>query len=277
MIENLIVSFLLLGVTFYLSANRNSKKNKKFDFDEENSNSLIEFLTQHKTVEKNYSNSPEQFTPHGYWRVKGEITGDVAVLNYTFPLINKVEHEFVTTFDPEKVSTIVSQFVHEGGGLPDFKKLVLQSQELGAEIADSILKVLELKNNDTYFNRVQATLNFVQFIPYGIPNFDHGNYLYGGVSIPHESLILSYSDCDSKSILFATILMNLIDKKNIVLIVCNMSSNSGHMVVGVSGLNSGSGVEVEYNNKNFLVLETTSPVKIGTPIQIEVNEIIPLI
>lgn len=277
MIENLIVSFLLLGVTFYLSANRNYKKNKKFDFDEESSNSLIEFLTQHKTVEKNYSNSPEQFTPHGYWRVKGEITGDVAVLNYTFPLINKIEHEFVTTLEPEVVSSVVSKFVHDGPSFPDYKKVVLQSQELGAEIADSILKVLELKNSDTYYNRVQATLNFVQYIPYGIPNFDQGNYRYGELSIPYESLILSYADCDSKSVLFASILMNMIDKKNIVLIVCNMSGNTGHMVVGVSGLNSGGGEEVEYNNKNFLVLETTRPMELGAPVKTVVHEIIPII
>ena len=70
--------------------------------------------------------------------------------------------------------------------------------------------------------------------------------------------------------------MNLISRENIVMIICNLSSDTGHMVVGVSGLDHQNGVEVEYNNKSFLVLETTAPTKIGVPVEIEVNEIIPL-
>ncbi len=49
------------------------------------------------------------------------------------------------------------------------------------------------------------------------------------------------------------------------------------MVVGVSGLNPGKGIEVEYGNKHYLVLETTNPTKIGAPVETFVHEIIPLI
>ncbi len=275
MIETLIISSVLVGTTIYLSLNKNAQNSNSFDFDQQHS--LIEFLTQHKTVSKNYSSLPQQFISHGKWNVYGEINGDVATLNYTFPLINKDEHEYVTNLHPKDVSSTVSSFVHSGSGFPNHKQIVLQSQELGKEISDSILKALQLKNNDTYFNRVQAALNFVQYIPYGIPDFDTNTHSYGGVSMPHESIILSYSDCDSKSMLFSSIIMNLISRENIVMIICNLSSDTGHMVVGVSGLDHQNGVAVEYNNKSFLVLETTAPTKIGVPVEIEVNEIITLI
>ena len=274
MIETFIISSFLLGTTIYLSLNKNSQKAETFDIGQQQS--LIEFLTQHKTVSKNYSNLPQQFISHGKWNVYGEINGDVANLNYTFPLIYKEEHEYVTTLHPNDVSNVVSKFVHSGAGFPNHKDIVLQSQELGKEISDSILKALKLKNNDTYFNRIQAALNFVQYIPYGIPNFDTNTHNYGGVSLPHESIILSYSDCDSKSMLFSSIIMNLISKENIVMIICNLSSKEGHMVVGVSGLDHNNGFEVQYGDKSFLVLETTVPTKIGIPVTIEVNEIIPL-
>ncbi len=275
MIETFIISSFLIGTTIYLSLNKNFQKTKSFDIDQQNS--LIEFLTQHKTVTKNYSNLPEQFISHGKWGVFGEINGDVANLNYTFPLIHKEEHEYVTTLRPDVVSNAVNQFIHIGTGFPNHKSIVLQSQELGKEISDSILKALQLKNNDSYFNRVQAALNFVQYIPYGVPNFDTNSHTYGGVSIPHESIILSYSDCDSKSMLFSSIIMNLISRENIIMIICNLSTNTGHMVVGVSGLEHNNGFDVIYGDKSFLVLETTVPTKIGIPVPIEVNEIIPLI
>jgi hypothetical protein len=111
-------------------------------------------------------------------------------------------------------------------------------------------------------------LNFVQFIPYGQPNFDHQDFSYFGVSLPPESLVLNYSDCDSKSLLFATILSHLIDEKNIVLVLCNVTSKEDkperHMMVGVKGLGISGGRTVVFNRSDFLLLETTQPSAIGS-------------
>ena len=117
---------------------------------------------------------------------------------------------------------------------------------------------LEKKGKDSYENRIRAALNFVQFIPYGVPEFDHETDVYWGLALPHESLAISYSDCDSKSVLLATILVNLIRPENIILVGCHMKDMGAHMIAGVAGFNY-PGEYHHYNGKDFLLIETTTP------------------
>jgi hypothetical protein len=122
-------------------------------------------------------------------------------------------------------------------------------------------------NQDNYFNRVQASLNFVQFLPYGLPEFDTDEWYYFGISTPPESFILGYSDCDSKSVFFASILSQLIPIENIILVTCtvnsgNEASNGEHMMVAVSDLGI-EGESLTFKDKKYLLLETTRPMLIG--------------
>jgi hypothetical protein len=120
---------------------------------------------------------------------------------------------------------------------------------------------------DSYFNRVQAALNFVQFLPYGLPEFDTKEWSYFGISTPPESFILGYSDCDSKSIFFASILAELIPIEHVILINCtvnsaNESSTGEHMMVAVSGLEI-PGEMIDCDGKKYLLIESTTPIGIG--------------
>jgi len=149
----------------------------------------------------------------------------------------------------------------------DYARLVSQHLNFTESIAFAIYNELIKNGKDTYHNRVQAALNFIQFIPYGLPQFDTHQWYYHELSIPAESFILGYADCDSKSVFFASILCHLVPSDNIILVACTVKSQSdktsgAHMMAAVSGLNL-AGENVFFNNKNYLLLETTTPCIMG--------------
>jgi hypothetical protein len=252
-------------------------------------------------VEKDYTIPPKSLSSSCYNVTGSIIDGSHAAMCYQFPLVNGKVSNLKIDLKPHNVSALVDQFglnspyvsriedgiryvipqsdtnefnrfqtelsagswhIDEDGKLSvDYKKVVQNNQVFCTEISQHILKELQSHQSDTYFNRVQAVLNFVQHIPYGQPTFDKNNFNYLGLALPPESFVLNYSDCDSKSIFFASILSNLIQADNIVLVRCVTSEP--HMMVAVKGLNINTGQHVECDGDNFLLLETTTPCVIG--------------
>ena len=264
---------------------------------------LIEFLTKHKTVTKNYGANPSGYQ---YFNrsIVGRISGEEVHFQYEFPLIGSHHHILSYTLDPKTTSRQVDAYgvpsdtvvkidkdhvglnpnlsdselkakmnqrcwFYESGSNwgVDYGGLVASYIDFARPISDSILAALTSKKSDTYANRVQAALNFVQFIPYGIPEFDTEEWHYQELSVPPESFILSYADCDSKSVLMASLLYCLIPKDRFVLVACLVKSlneriNGGHMLVGVSDMGI-DGDKVEHGGRSYLLLETTVPWVIG--------------
>jgi hypothetical protein len=256
---------------------------------------IVEHLTQHITKKKNYRNPPENYRSNGY-EITGEIMGDYAYLEYKFPMIDSSESVFKIKLNAYNTSSVVNQFgvttdcfraldkdrygfatsdfgylkehmnkdgfffkgfeSHEYG--LDYNHVVNISFELSNQIAAHIKNDLERKGKDSYENRVRAALNFVQFIPYGVPDFDQDPDGYFGVALPHETLAISYSDCDSKSVLFASIMVHLINPDNIILVSCVMRDTGAHMIAGVTGFSYPGQYHV-HNGKRFLLVETTTP------------------
>ena len=252
-------------------------------------------------VEKDYSRSPGNFNASRYNVSGAIIGDTHAELSYQFPLIHGKVSQIKLELKPSTVSGLVdgfgvnspyisgnsdgiqyvlpeknttefdqfqtelkkgSWFINKQNKLSvDYKKLVQNHQVFCHEIAQHILRELQEHQLDSYFNRVQATLNFVQHIPYGLPCFDKNNFNYFGVALPPESFVLNYSDCDSKSIFFASILSHLVKSQNIVLVDCITSEP--HMMVAVKGLNINTGRHVEFKGEDYLLLETTVPCVIG--------------
>ena len=264
---------------------------------------LIEYLAQYSEKPKNYRRDPKEPLFNGYI-LKGSKNHDEVMYEYNFPLLDKKESTLKLTFYPVNFSASIGEFgVHNScfaredsdsysiksndesylltnmnkdgffyrkqGDTStfgvDYNYLVNLSSEIGAKIAMFLVQELQNQNCDSYVNRVRATLNFVQYIPYGQPDFDAGEYSYFEISLPHETIAISYADCDSKSILFASILKSLIKLENIVLVDCN-SQGVAHMIVGVSNLPF-SGQWVDYNGKNYLLLETTTPISLESHVQ----------
>lgn len=257
--------------------------------------SVVEHLTVFSTKPKNYRRQPVQYNSYGY-SIIGVVNSSEGSLVYTFPLSGASEVKYSISFNQNNFSEKVSAFgVHsscfgkrddsywelksddylylktqmnkDGFYFHDYKDFGIDYNhtidnafELGMDVGRFIVKNLQSKGQDSYVNRVQAVLNFVQFIPYGQPEFDHADFGYFGFSIPWESMAISYADCDSKSALFACVLKQLISNDNIVLVICEFVDmpGEGHMIVGVSDLDY-PGQKVNFGNKQFLLLETTIP------------------
>jgi hypothetical protein len=269
----------------------------------ENNILLIEHLTQFKTQSKNYRAEAEGLTTYNK-KLIGFREGEIAKFIYEFPLIGKKTSSFSYTLSPNEVSPYIDHFgvrkqfiskiddstvtinqsvseheLHQGlnkGGWffksyadwgLDYQNIVKANYRFSHSIADHIVKELIQIKQDSYFNRVQVALNFVQYIPYGRPNFDTNEWYYHELAIPAESFIIGYSDCDSKSVFLATILMHLIPHENIVLVDClvrsvNEKTNGAHMMLAVSGLDI-IGENILHKNKNYILLETTAPCVMG--------------
>lgn len=268
----------------------------------QNSN-LIEYLTQFKNRTKEYTNPPSGFVDFNR-KISGYRQDEYGKISYEFPILGKrnsifncsllptnisslvnlygIQQQYVSRIDNKTVSinplipeNILYKELNRGGwfftdksnwGL-DYPKIVHSNAEFTFQIADHIYKELVAMKSDSILNRVQASLNFVQFIPYGRPNFDTQDWYYHEVAIPAESIILGYSDCDSKSILLAGILIHLIPKEDIILVECLVRSkdektDGAHMMVAVRGLNI-VGESIKFNNSDYILIETTAPVVMG--------------
>jgi hypothetical protein len=290
-------------IVCYLSGFFENYQNVNLGYSTEDSESLIEFLTKDKSKSKIYSNTPQNYASFNNKKPIGKLMSDKVQFHYSFPLVNDRRVVYDSFLYPNEVSTQVDFFglsnslieknkngfkLKEGikskelklkmnqdccffnsfsdFGI-DYKKLVISYSTFTFEISKFIYKELVSINQDNYFNRVQASLNFVQFLPYGLPEFDTDEWYYFGISTPPESFILGYSDCDSKSVFFASILSQLIPIENIILVTCtvnsgNEASNGEHMMVAVSDLGI-EGESLTFKDKKYLLLETTSPILIG--------------
>lgn len=275
---------------------------------QENYTSVIEFLTKDLSrVVKNYSKPPEKLSSSRY-NVSGSIVENTfAKMEYKFPLIHNRVSSFTCELFPVSVSKLVDSFgvsspriqnngdgisysvpteeneliqfinnLHEGCWYLNeenkvainYPEIVSIQNEFAVPIAKQIENELKTHKLDTYFNRVQAALNFVQHIPYGLPEFDAREFKYFGIALPAESFVLNYSDCDSKSIFLASILSCLIQPENIVLVSCIVSGSDEdaaghHMMVAIRGLGISHGKFVESDGERFLMIETTRPSVIG--------------
>jgi len=268
----------------------------------DNNLSLIEFLTQYKTKSKNYRRIPEGFSAYNKSLV-GKKINEKAIFRYEYPLVNNKNSVFETTLYPNDISRMVdfyglqdylikkidngytintsnsenelSRNMNKDGWYfnsytdfgVDYKYLVMKYAQFSNLIAQQIFSDLAKNGNDSYFNRVQAALNFVQFIPYGCPDLDANGWYYHELGVPPETFIMGYGDCDSKSVFFASILVNLIPIESIVLVRClvksqNDKTNGAHMMTAVSNLGI-SGESVTFKSNEYLLLETTQPTVIG--------------
>lgn len=290
-------------IIIYLVNDFGQLRNSPVNYALTENNSIIEFLTKHKLKNKNYKQQPGNYCTYNRYFPSGKIIDDKVQMRYEFPLIKSNRAVYDTFLYPEIISKEVDKFGletnliikgNDGFNLNpdvksnelkikmntdgwyynsntdygvDYKYLVNTYSTFSKSIAVQIYNELLNINEDSYFNRIQAALNFVQFLPYGLPEFDTPNWYYFGIATPPESLILGYSDCDSKSVLFASILCHLIPIENIILVNCsvnssNESENGEHMMVAVSNMGI-NGQMIVYNNKSYLLLEITSPIEIG--------------
>ena len=245
---------------------------------------LIEHLTQHlQTFRKNYRNGPENFNEFGY-KVDGSINanGQDVDLNYTYPIIKGKSVTFSVCLNPTEVSQVVDGYgatedfntlkgieikTNSGQAIADanYPYVVDLSNQFSAKIAEHIVENLQQLGKDDYVSRVLAAKNFVQHLPYGVPKFEIAPFQYLELALPYESFVLSYSDCDSKSVFMASILKEMIDEQNILLVSCKTENPNipgemgGHMFIAVAGMPFTRSSTKIHNGKTYHFIETTTP------------------
>jgi len=315
--QTILIIFMMLAVAYLCDYFGQFRYLKIFVNPPENT-SLIEHLTKHKKKTKNYAGKAESYSNFNR-KIEGKKKGEEVVFRYEFPLVERHSSVYTCVLEPLTISSDVDSYgmtksmldnSREGmTGLlstvsdteyrqrmntdgwyfrnrtdwgVDFPALAKRHRRFTRPIAMSIYNDLSTRGIDSRINRVQAALHFVQFIPYGIPNFDTDEWTYHGLSLPAESLILGYSDCDSKSVFLGSILIDLIPIEDVVLVDCIVRSsfernNGAHMMVAVADMGL-SGETVDWNGRRYLLLETTSPVVMGKADWHELNiqGIIPL-
>jgi hypothetical protein len=314
-----VIPLLCLFLVFYLAGFEMRYKSEGVsEYLPDKHLTLIEFLTQHKTKTKEYRRPPKEYGAYQHF-IKGTLEGNSASFVYEYPLIQKIRGRSHIVMEPVETSRQVDTFglpmrllETKGDGFSiapgvtktevdlhfnsngwyydtnnkmgvNYPKLINQFDSLTGKIATDLREQLSAHNKDNYFNRVQAALNFVQFIPYGQPNFDTQDWYYHELSLPPESFVLGYADCDSKSLFFASILSHLIPKENTIIVHCMVKSsysrtNGAHAMAAVSDLNI-SGESILHNGKSYLLLETTAPSAIGSFdwVSFHLTEIRPLV
>jgi hypothetical protein len=256
----------------------------------------MEYLASGMTIfQKNYRSTPKSFISFGHFTelTKNEENGSVH-LSYTYSLPFKGQKAtFKQTFSISETSRILDGYGldREKSHTPgfrlnsqnpptldfDYPHIVNLLADSSKAIARHIQDTLKAISKTDYIHTVETVRFFVNHLPYGIPDFSVVDlppgpeakilkrFDFAELALTPEILVLSYGDCDSKSILMAGVLAELIGKQNIALVAClaadpsNPSGFNPHLMVGVAGLPYKKTTRISDGNTEYHLIETTVP------------------
>ncbi len=137
------------------------------------------------------------------------------------------------------------------------------STEFCRPIAEQIAANLSSVGRDTRRNRIEFTMKFVQDIPYAVPDFDDSKWAYGGFLPPPMTLLCMAGDCDTKAILFVSILVHLINPRDVIFLMVP----STHVLTAVREESNGGVISINYKGGTYLLSETAGPgrMNLGNP------------
>lgn len=105
--------------------------------------------------------------------------------------------------------------------------------------------------------RIETLMKFIQDIPYGIPPGNVGNRVISGIIPPPQLFTEGWGDCDSKAVLFSTIMAHDPDYEVIFLHVPK------HMFSAVRGVPRPYQQYINYRGKKYIIAETVGPGRIN--------------
>jgi hypothetical protein len=256
----------------------------------------MEYLaSEMKVFKKNYRTTPMSFTSYGYFTALTKNEGDRTInLSYTYALPFKGEKAtFYYSFSVFETSRILDEYGIDrlqahmvGFNLKidtsqsvdfDYPHIIGLLANSSKAIANHIRETLKALSKTDFMHFVESVRFFVNQLPYGVPDFDSVDlpgeldgriikrFHFGELALMPEILVLSYGDCDSKSILMVGILSELIGNQHIALVTCMAAdpSNPGgfgpHMMVGVAGLPYKNTTRVSDGNTEYHLIESTCP------------------
>jgi hypothetical protein len=144
----------------------------------------------------------------------------------------------------------------------DHKWVVEKSKEDMNTLASALQRNAKSQGYSTQRELLGIMASFVQSMVYRIPprvrRTRSGRLVKtGGITMPIETLYNGYGDCDTKSLLFASILANFPHQRLIFLI------GDGHLFVGVRGTPRLNDHYVEIRGTRYVLIEMTRPWPVG--------------
>lgn len=142
---------------------------------------------------------------------------------------------------------------------PDYNAVVEYYSNYTQSIASQLMQILINENRDNRKNRIEIAMKFVQDIPYGIPEIADSTWETSGVFSPPEVFIKMYGDCDSKAILFASLLKNLINANDVLFLF----TSDKHALTAIKGIPIKGQVYITYNSDYYIVADTSGPERLS--------------
>ncbi len=202
---------------------------------------------------------PTGYEKKPHLKAKVDIVGSQIFFHYGFRDLKGVYQEWSWQDDYTKLKSLSEQFdlalfvKHPLVGLiPDYDKILSLYQSTVSEIYRHWSRSVEAEKL-TRRESIELLLRFLQDYPYGIPPSKIGEKYIGGLLVPPLSLESGWADCDSKSILMATILSYdpyFKDKMAMILV-------PGHALLGIEVVTQPYDETYEYRNRTFVAAEPT--------------------
>jgi len=150
----------------------------------------------------------------------------------------------------------------------DHKWVVEKSRGDMKALAQSLHGVARSQGYTTQRERLGIIASFVQSMAYkptpGTRRAESGGSVTtGGITMPIETLYRGYGDCDTKSLLFASILAN-IPRQRLIFVMDKVDSiGEKHLFVGVRGIPRLNDHYVEISGTKYVLIEMTTAWPVG--------------
>ncbi len=145
---------------------------------------------------------------------------------------------------------------------PNYHWMINQSRDDLKSLARTLNQLGKKEGLLTRRDYIRLFASFVQHMRYEIPqsNYEHADYgmVYtSGVWMPLESLYRGCGDCDTKSVLFASLLANIANSHVVFML------GEGHAFVGVRGVPRRGDRVVNLRGAKYILVELTAPWPVG--------------
>ncbi|HAW02569.1 MAG: hypothetical protein ACJ0BN_15990 [Limisphaerales bacterium] len=147
---------------------------------------------------------------------------------------------------------------------PDYRWMIRQSRKPIQHVSQMLKQSFEKKSGKSGSDLIAYITNFVQNLDYRIPQSPREwpwkpqlQIVNCGVNMPLETLYNGWGDCDSKSVLLATLLGNLGNINTVFL------EGNRHAFIGIAGMPGRNEHFVTHRNIKYRLIETTTPYPIG--------------
>ena len=154
--------------------------------------------------------------------------------------------------------------ISDGRIRPDFSWMILQSHQTTLPVTKSLMESFHRKLGRNGRDLIAYISGFVQNLEYRVPDpvralpWNKNQKIHTmGVNMPIETLHNGWGDCDSKSVLLASLFSNLTQASAIFV------EGDEHIFIGVAGVPMRNDHFVEYRNIKYILIETTTPWPVG--------------